>query len=147
MPTHALIRRFSDGLVNGLHLCAEFDRIIHILNALSRVDTLANRTPTPTLDHIMFHASDTNESFVAINGEWVSIGPRRGTATIADAATTIAVTLGTDEPDTDYAVYVELGYDNGGVWITSKATTGFTINVKNAAAGGNGDLRWSLVRD
>ena len=147
MPAHSLTQRFSDGPVIGRHLAAELDRILFILNAISTVATLANRPATPAIDHIDFYASDTNQSFIGVGGQWVSKGPRRGTATIANSTTAIAVTLGTDEPDTNYAVYVSLGYDHGGAWITSEATTGFTINVKNAAAGGNGGLRWALVRD
>tara|TARA_R110000744_G_scaffold30262_6_gene71668 strand:- start:191 stop:583 length:393 start_codon:yes stop_codon:yes gene_type:complete len=130
-----------------MHVCREFDYIIRIMNMLSTVDTLARRPATPDVDHIQFYASDTKQSFIGVAGAWQSLEPRRGTATIANSATSVAVTLGTDEPDANYGVYVSLGYDNGGCWITSEAVGGFTINVKTAAAGGNGGCRWMLVRD
>ena len=147
MPEHTLTRRFPDEQVKGQALSSEFDKLIFVVNTLSRVDTLANRSATPALDHIFFYASDTKQSFVGSAGAWENVGPRRGSATIADSGTTVAVTLTPNEPDANYGVYTEVGFDTGGWWITSKATTGFTININTAASGGNGGVRWTLVRD
>lgn len=67
--------------------------------------------------------------------------PRCGSVTFA-TATTAAVTLSPPEISTDYMVVVEAPEDRR-VWITSKATTGFTINVSaNSAATYN----WALIR-
>lgn len=47
--------------------------MIQTLNALSRVDTIANRPAIPDLDHIFFTASDTSQTYVAVNGVWVQL--------------------------------------------------------------------------
>lgn len=47
---------------------------IQTVNALSRVDTLANRPATPALDHIFFTTSDTQQTFVGVNGAWQEVG-------------------------------------------------------------------------
>ena len=52
---------------------------------------------------------------------------RAGTDTIADAATTVAVTFNTARADANYAVGVSTDGDEF-VWVTSIATTGFTLN-------------------
>jgi len=146
MPNYAVSAGRFQG-EEGARLNNALDEIVLIINALSLVDTLASRTPLPHIDHIQYYASDTKQSFIGVAGAWQNMGPRRGSDTIANSATTKAVTLTPNEPDASYGVYVNLGYDNGGVWVTSKATTGFTVNVKTAAAGGNGGFRWILVRD
>jgi hypothetical protein len=65
-----------------------------------------------------------------------------GTATFA-AGTTIAVVLDNELPNTDYRVAVE-ATENNTFWITSKATTGFTIN---AASSSSATVGWVLTRD
>ena len=66
---------------------------MYVINALSQVDTLANRDATPALDHTLFTASDTDQTFVGVSGAWKEIGRIGGTAMgaiqfeeIADAA-------------------------------------------------------------
>lgn len=49
------------------------------------------------------------------------------------------------EPDANYTVMVQTAWDNGGTWITSKATTGFTINWKTNP-GSDSTLDWMIVR-
>lgn len=64
-----------------------------------------------------------------------------GTATFA-ASTTVAVTFAVAEPDSTYYIFLEPSA-NQTLWITSKSTSGFTINssVSNSAA-----VRWMLIR-
>jgi hypothetical protein len=65
----------------------------------------------------------------------------RGTATFS-AATTKAVAFGTAEPDASY--YVSLsGNAAGYCWVTSKSTTGFTINC---SASNSNAVDWILIR-
>lgn len=54
--------------------------MIQTLNALSRVDTTANKPSTPALDHIFFTESDTHRTFVAVDGAWKHIERLDGTA-------------------------------------------------------------------
>lgn len=122
-------------------------QLIYVVNALSKVDTLANRPDTPDIDHIFFTASDTGQTFVAIDGEWEPVGPRHGSVAMGAAASTAAVTLSPAEPDTDYRVSLSPSYNAGGLWYTTKATTGFTVNAATAAPGGGGTIDWFLQRD
>lgn len=66
----------------------------------------------------------------------------RGQATFATAAT-VAVTFDRAEPDTDYFVALA-GSVNETFWVTSKTTTGFTLNSSNASSTATVD--WILVR-
>lgn len=64
-----------------------------------------------------------------------------GTATFV-AATTVAVTLTKNQPNTDYRI--SLGpQSNNTFWITSKTVSGFTIN---ASASNSSSIDWSVVR-
>lgn len=50
--------------------------VIQTLNALSRVDTTANKPTTPDLDHILFTESDSEQhTFVAVSGVWQGLRP------------------------------------------------------------------------
>lgn len=49
----------------------------YTLNALSTVETAANQTTTPDLDEIFFTASDENQTYVAVNAVWTSLGLQR----------------------------------------------------------------------
>jgi hypothetical protein len=65
----------------------------------------------------------------------------RGYATFA-ASTSVAVTFTNAEPDANY--YVSLsGVAQGYCWVTSKATTGFTINC---SASNSSSVDWHLIR-
>lgn len=67
-------------------------------------------------------------------------------AVITNPATTVAVTFGTAEADSDYEVTVFDFEENlGNYWITSKATTGFTINVATTPAT-SATVHWMLTR-
>lgn len=44
--------------------------IISVVNALSDVDTLANRRSTPDINEIFFTATDTDQLFIGVSGAW-----------------------------------------------------------------------------
>lgn len=67
--------------------------------------------------------------------------PLTGTVTFA-AATTAAVTFDTAEASADYNVILDIP-ENRTAWVTSKATTGFTVNVSSSSSATYG---WTLVR-
>ena len=119
---------------------------IQTVNALSRVDTLANRPTTPALDHVFFTTSDSKQTFVGVSGAWENVGPRRGSATITNPATTAAVTLTPNEANANYRLAFLPDYNAGAVWHTAKASTGFTVNVVTTP-GVSGVVDWQLTRD
>lgn len=121
--------------------------LTYVLNALCKVDTLANRPATPTLDEIFYFADNSKELFVADSGAWQMVGPRRGSATIAASGTSVTVTLSPAEANANYRLGLTTDYDNGGLWYTSKLAGSFVINVKTAAPGGGATVDWSLTRD
>lgn len=135
----------------GTALQRAFQRLwtsaIYVLNALCKADTLANRPTTPDLDETFFYETNSKALSVGSAGAWVQVGPRRGSVTVTAAAFTAAVTLTPNEADTSYRVVLGANYDNGGLWITSRATTGFTVNSKTAAPGGNGTVDYLIMRD
>lgn len=51
---------------------------------------------------------------------------------------------GCAEPDANYGVHVTPGWNAGAVWVTSKATTGFTVNWQTAP-GSNTALDWLIA--
>lgn len=67
--------------------------------------------------------------------------PLTGTVTFS-AATTAAVTFTTAEATANYNVIVESPEDRR-VWVTSKATTGFTLNVSSASSA---TYTWTVIR-
>ena len=67
------------------------------------------------------------------------------TTAFGAATTTVAVTFGSDLSDTDYVVVATPGW-NTKIWITSVATSGFTITVSDAPGGAGGDVRWAVIR-
>lgn len=73
--------------------------------------------------------------------ELVDRTPITGTVTFA-AATTAAVTFETPELSTDYNISVDAS-ENKTFWVTSKTTTGFTLN---ASASTSAAVGWTLVR-
>jgi len=62
---------------------------------------------------------------------------------VAAGATSLAVTLSTTLPNTNYAVYVTPQW-NTSVWVTGKTTTGFTINFGTAAPTGGSYVDWMI---
>lgn len=68
-----------------------------------------------------------------------------GQASIGAAETSKAVAFEGRELDVSYQVAVTPSWDTR-VWVTSKAVTGFTINLSTAPGGGGGTVDWSLVR-
>jgi hypothetical protein len=49
------------------------------------------------------------------------------------------------EPDANYAIMVTPHWNAGAVWVTNKATTGFTINFQSGPSGDN-TVDWFMVR-
>ena len=72
-------------------------QMIQTLNALSRIDTISTRPATPTLDHILFTASDTGITYIGIAGAWAVLtgfnGTTRTVTTTATASATDSVIL------------------------------------------------------
>lgn len=86
-------------------------------------------------------------SFLAAAGKGTGINTCKnvgGVGTITNPATTVAVTFDTEEDDANYNVLLVPNYDTY-AWFTSKATTGFTINVK-ATHGSTGYVSWFVYR-
>lgn len=119
-------------------------RLIFTVNALCKVDTLANRTDEPDLDETFFVVSDTKQLFAGVSGAWQNVGPRRGQATITNPDTTATVTLSPAEPDTAYHVELTPNYATTVFW-SGKATGQFVVNV-GTAPGATGLVDWALWR-
>ena len=100
------------------------------LNLPTTADTLVGRATTDTLSN----KTGLSATATAANN-------LRGTVTFS-AATTKAVMFGVAEPDASYFIALS-GNATGYCWVTSKATTGFTINcsVSNSNA-----VDWLLIR-
>ena len=120
---------------------------LYVLNALCKIDTLANRPTLPDLNEIFFYETNSKALSIGSAGVWEQVGPRRGSATILAAATSVAVTLTPNEPNTSYRISLSTNYDHGRMWWTSKATTGWTVNVATAAPGGGATVDWLVLRD
>lgn len=54
---------------------------------------------------------------------------------IANGLTTVAVTMPAKMPDANYFVGASASFNSGGVWVTAKTTTGFTLNWATATVG------------
>ncbi len=83
IPQQLSLPRFSGNDLRGVevwgdNLIAALIRVwtvlVQTINALSQTDTLANRQSVPDLDHIFFTTSDTEQTFVAVDGAWKVIG-------------------------------------------------------------------------
>lgn len=108
---------------------------MYVLNGLSQVDTLANRTSEPDLDHIFFTASNTGQTFVGISGVWTPV-PRDGglnTTQVGTNADTAEKDLMTDSVPanvleaTGRTIFLE-------AWGTFGATANTkTVRLKSAA--------------
>lgn len=68
--------------------------------------------------------------------------PVTGTV-IFNAATSAPVTFTNELPNTNYRVLIE-PTENNTFWVTSKATTGFTLN---AASSASTTIGWATIRD
>ena len=82
--------------------------VIHTVNALCKVDTIANRTSAPQINEILFVASDTYQEYVGSAGAWVAVG--RVSGTVMGAIPFVEITA----PDAPAANGVRLyAVDNG----------------------------------
>jgi hypothetical protein len=118
-----------------------------VINLLCQVGTQAQRPAVPDLDEIFYHASDTGETYVGVDGAWQNIGTRRGSASVTAGASTASVTFSVASTTASYRVSLTPDWNAGGMWVTSKATTGFTVNAATVAPGGGGTVDWMLQRD
>lgn len=67
---------------------------------------------------------------VAVSGPSVAHETRAGSVTLTALDLTKAVTFPTSMPNANYRVAIERGGNAASVlWVTSKATTGFTLNA------------------
>lgn len=64
---------------------------------------------------------------------------------VGAAATSLAVTFAREEPDTNYGVLITPTWDTT-LYVTNKATTGFTANFGTGAPGGGGFIDWATHR-
>lgn len=126
--------------------------LIYVVNGMSQVDTLANRTSEPDLDHALFTASNTGQTFVGVSGVWTPM-PRDGgfnTTQVGTAADTVETDLMTDSVPADVlevngrTVFVE-------AWGTFAANANTkTVRLKHAtkvlasASGAFNNLKWFL---
>lgn len=58
------------------------------------------------------------------------------------AGTTCAVSFGTAEPDANFDIFVDTPANIGAIWVTAKATSGFTINCVTS---NSSTVRWVLI--
>lgn len=69
----------------------------------------------------------------------------RSTVTLPASTTSVAVTFSNGaEPDASYSIFLDLPF-NTDAWVTSKTTTGFTINVATSS-GSAQTIGWILAR-
>lgn len=81
-------------------------------------------------------------SAIAASGHSVT---QAGVASLPSSTSTVAVTLPSEEADTDYAINICPEYQTS-IWYTNKATTGFTINVGTQDATYARNIDWSTHR-
>lgn len=155
IPLHPILPGLEDPSPQGLLKWSEsllaairrlWTTLTYTVNALSLVDTLANRTSTPGQNHIFFTTSNSKETFVGVAGAWQMVGPRRGSVTMTAATTTATVTLSPATADTSYRVALTPSWNAGGLWVTSKGTSSFIANAATAP-GSDGTVDWQLTRD
>lgn len=79
----------------------------------------------------------------SISGTSTEANNLRGQVTFPGDSATVAVDFGTDETDATYFVVVT-GNEGENFWVTSKATTGFTINSDNVTS--TAVVDWVLIR-
>ena len=85
-PNPSMSEPIKDDPVLTMHRWNQFfgriwSSLVFVVNALCKVDTLANRLATPPLNEIIFVASDTYQMYVGINGVWAAVGRVGGTVT------------------------------------------------------------------
>jgi hypothetical protein len=96
--------------------------------------------------------STTPVAKIDINGSPTFAGPTvslssnvRGIATaVTNGATSVAITFGTAQPDTNYAVICTPNF-NTTCYVTNQGTGGFTINF-GTAAGVSATVHWLVIR-
>ena len=117
--------------------------VIRTLNATVRSNVAANRPTVPALNEITYYSNDSGQGWVAINGAWKNIAPRRGRETLASGLSSIAVSFAYVGSTASYVPTVTASYDAGHVWVTSIVDAGFTINVTSTDADTQ-EMYWTI---
>ena len=73
IPAHSWIMQW------GQTFSRIWAELVQFVNALSVIDTLANRSAAPQVDAISFVATDTYQQYIGIMGVWTAVGRVGGT--------------------------------------------------------------------
>ncbi len=88
-------------------------------------------------------ASFTGGPPVNVAREFDTLGTQKGSTSFPGSGSTVAVVLPVALPDTNYRVAVSAN-QNQTIWLTSKTTTGFTLN--SSLAGSTATVEWIIMR-
>jgi hypothetical protein len=88
-------------------------------------------------------ASGTGGAPVNVAREFDTLGTQKGSTSFSGSGSTVAVVLPVALPDTNYRVAVSAN-QNQTIWVTSKTTTGFTLN--SSIAGSTATVEWMIMR-
>jgi len=88
-------------------------------------------------------ASFSGGAPVNVAREFDTLGTQKGSTSFPGSGSTVAVVLPVALPDTNYRVAVSAN-QNQTIWVTSKTTTGFTLN--SSIAGSTATVEWMIMR-
>jgi len=126
--TLPIIEQWGNSLTQ--QLIRVWTSVVQTLNALSRVDTAANKLTTPLLDHVFFTESDTGITYIAVAGAWQVVTGNSGTLrTTAITTTTMATDSIILADATSGALTIDL--------LTAVGRTGRVYGVKKIDASAN----------
>ena len=77
-PAEADLRQWSLGFTSAF--VRLWIGLVHVVNALCKVDTAANRPSTPELNETFFYEHDTERLRIGVSGVWEHVGRLTGTA-------------------------------------------------------------------
>lgn len=97
-----------------------------------------------TVDRVRVRLANSYESF-ALRSEVFNRRLFVSNQSVAAGATSLVVTFGTAEPDTNYAVFATPSW-GAYVWVTGKSATQFTLNFSTAAPTGGGSVDVIAIR-
>ena len=121
-------------------------QLTYVLNTMCRVDTLANRPATPTLNETFFIPSNTSQLYAAVSDAWVNVGPRRGLPALGNGASSVTITLSPAEADASYIVTAMPTYATTAYAVeANKAATQFVLTL-GRGAGASDSVNWVLWR-
>ncbi len=120
--------------------------VIRVVNAMVQTNTLATRAATPLLNEITYYASDTQQGWVAVDGDWKEIASRRGIATLGATDASVAVSFAVVGSTASLVPILTTSYSAGHLWVTSLTATGFTANVETTDAGAQ-TIYWTVKEE